>query len=120
MESNLSCGVTTLLCCFDWCCWGCPTLAYIDCSCFKIKSNDSPLLHFLKYHRPTSVLGNRPEHGTFTMSSPPVLTQKGWHCFVTNKTTKFFLSQNKCIEAWQRQTPRIFNWFTDIFRVKNA
>jgi len=24
------------------------TLAYIDCACFKIKSNDSPLLHFLK------------------------------------------------------------------------
>jgi len=23
MESNLSCGVTTLLCCFDQCCWGC-------------------------------------------------------------------------------------------------
>jgi len=28
------------------------------------------------------------------------------------------LSQNKFIETWQRQTPRIFNWFTDIFRVK--
>jgi len=26
------------------------TLAYIDCACFKIKSNDSPLLHFLKLH----------------------------------------------------------------------
>jgi len=24
------------------------TLAYIDCACFKIKSNDLPLLHFLK------------------------------------------------------------------------
>jgi len=24
------------------------TLAYIDCACFKIKSNDSLLLHFLK------------------------------------------------------------------------
>jgi len=23
MESNLSCGVTTLLLCFDQCCWGC-------------------------------------------------------------------------------------------------
>jgi len=23
-------------------------LAYIDCACFKTKSNDSPLLHFLK------------------------------------------------------------------------
>jgi len=30
------------------------------------------------------------------------------------------LSAEKFIEAWQRQTPRIFNWFTDIFRVKNA
>jgi len=33
---------------------------------------------------------------------------------------QIFLSQNKFIEAWQRQTPQIFNWFTDIFRVKNA
>jgi len=24
------------------------TLAYIDCACFKIKSNGLPLLHFLK------------------------------------------------------------------------
>jgi len=36
MESNHSCGVTTLPCCFDSCCWGCPTLAYIDCAGFKI------------------------------------------------------------------------------------
>jgi len=36
------------------------------------------------------------------------------------QTFKIFLSQNKFIEAWQRQTPPIFNWFTDIFRVKNA
>jgi len=41
------------------------TLAYIDCACFKIKSNDSPLLHFLKCHRPTSIPGRRPEHGSF-------------------------------------------------------
>jgi len=41
--------------------------------------------------------------------------QKGWYCFVTNKTIKIFLSQNNFIEAWQRQTPPIFNWFTDIF-----
>jgi len=27
---------------------GLNTLAYIDCAFFKIKSNDSPLLHFLK------------------------------------------------------------------------
>ena len=32
---------------------------------------------------------------------PPVLTQKGWYCFVTNKTIKIVLSQNKFIEAWQ-------------------
>ena len=25
MESNLSCGVTTLLCCFDQCCWAGPS-----------------------------------------------------------------------------------------------
>jgi len=36
------------------------------------------------------------------------------------KTIKIFLRQNKFIEAWQRQTSRILNWFTDIFRVKNA
>jgi len=94
------------------------TLAYIDCACFKIKSNDSPLLHFLKKHRPNSIQGRRPEHGTFTRASPPVLTQNDWYCFVTKKTIKIFLSQNKFIEAWQRQTPRIFNWLTDIFRVK--
>jgi len=52
------------------------------------------------------------------MASPPVLTQKGWYCFVTNKTIKIFLSQNKFIEAWLRQTPRLFNWLTNIFRVK--
>ena len=52
------------------------------------------------------------------MASPPVLTQKRRYCFVTNKTTKIFLSQNKFIEACQRQTPRIFNWLTNIFRVK--
>jgi len=40
--------------------------------------------------------------------------------FCNEKTIKIFLSQNKFIEAWQRQTPRIFNWFTDIFRVKSA
>jgi len=28
--------------------------------------------------------------------------------------------QNKFIETWQRQTPRVFNWFTNIFRVKNT
>jgi len=94
------------------------TLAYIDCACFKIKSNDSPLLHFLKQHRPTSKLGRTPEHGTFTRASPPVLTQKGWYCFVTNKTIKNFQSQNKFIEVWQRQTPRILNWLTNIFQVK--
>ena len=55
---------------------------------------------------------------TFTWASLSVLTQKGWYCFVTNKTIKICLSQNKFIEAWQRQTPRIFNWFTNIFRVK--
>jgi len=38
--------------------------------------------------------------------------------FVTNKTINIFLSQNKFIEAWQRQTPRICNWLTNIFRVK--
>jgi len=42
----------------------------------------------------------------------------GWYCFVTNKTIKIFLSQNKFIEAWQRQTPRIFNRLTNTFRVK--
>jgi len=94
------------------------TLAYIDCAYFKIKSNDSPLLHFLKQHRPTSILGRRPEHGTFTRASPPVHTQKGWYCFVTNKTIKIFLSQNKFIEAWQRQTLRITKWLANIFRVK--
>ena len=65
-----------------------------------------------------SKLGRRPEHGTFTRASPPVLIQNGWYCFETNKTIKIFLSQNKFIEAWQRQTPRIFNWLTSIFRVK--
>jgi len=34
------------------------------------------------------------------------------------KQLKFFLSQNKFIETWQRQSPRIFNWLTNIFRVK--
>ena len=38
--------------------------------------------------------------------------------FVTNKTIQIFLSQNKFIEAWQRQTPPIFNWLNNIFRVK--
>jgi len=38
--------------------------------------------------------------------------------FVTNKTIKIFVSQNKFIEAWQRQTPRIFNRLTNIFRMK--
>jgi len=66
------------------------------------------------------MLGRSPEHESFIWASPPVLIQKGWYCFVTNKTIKTFLSQNKFIEAWQRQTPRILNWFTDIFRVKNA
>jgi len=51
---------------------------------------------------------------TFIRASPSVLTQKGWYCFVTNKTIKIFLSQNKFIKAWQRQTPRIFNCFTNI------
>jgi len=69
---------------------------------------------------PTSILGRRPEHGSFAKALSPVLTQKGWYCFVTNKTIKIFLSQNKFIEAWQRQTPRIFNCFTDIIRVKNV
>jgi len=118
IESNLSCGVTTLLCCFDQCCWGCIYTRLHRLCCYKIKSNDSPLLHFLKWHRPTSTLGSRPEHGTFIRASPPVLTQKGWYCFVTNKTIKIYLSQNKFIEAWQRQTPRIFNSFTIIFQVK--
>jgi len=75
------------------------TLAYIDCACLKIKSNDSPLHHFLKQHRPTSILGRRLEHGTFIRASPPVLTEKGWYCFAKNKTFKIFLSQNKFIEA---------------------
>jgi len=61
------------------------------------------------------MVGRRPEHGSFIKASHPVLTQKGWYCLVANKTIKSFLSQNKFIEAWQRQTPRIFNWFTDIF-----
>ena len=38
--------------------------------------------------------------------------------FVTNKTINIFLSQKKFIEAWQRQIPLIFNWLTNIFRVK--
>ena len=49
---------------------------------------------------------------------PLVLTQKGWYCFVTNKTIRIFLSQNKFTEAWQRQTPRTFSKLTNIFRVK--
>ena len=40
---------------------------------FKIKGNDSLLLHFLKSHRSTSIVGRRPEHGTFTRASPPFL-----------------------------------------------
>jgi len=36
------------------------------------------------------------------------------------KQLQIFLSQNKFNEAWQRQTPPIFNWFTDSFQVKNA
>jgi len=63
-------------------------------------------------------LQQRPEHGIFTRASTPVLTQKGWYCFETNKTIKIFLSRNKFIEAWQRQTPRIFNWLTYTFRGK--
>jgi len=35
-----------------------------------------------------------------------------------NKTIKIFLSQNKFIEAWQRQTPQIFHWLANIFQVK--
>ena len=65
---------------------------------------------------------------THLWSSPPVLAQKGWYCFVTNKTIKIFLSENKFIETsniqipieYSSQTPLIFNWFTDIFRVKIA
>ena len=38
--------------------------------------------------------------------------------FLTNKTILIFLSQNKFFQAWQRQTPLIFNWLTNIFRVK--
>jgi len=45
-------------------------------------------------------------------------SQNVWYCFVTNKTIKIFLSQNKFIEAWQRQIPRIFHWFTDNFECK--
>jgi len=36
------------------------------------------------------ILGRRPEHGSFIRASPLVLTQKGWYCFVTNKTLKVF------------------------------
>ena len=61
-------------------------------------------------------VGRRPEHGSFIRSSPPVLTKKGWYCFVTNNIIKIFPSQNKFIEAWRRQTPRIF----EKKRVKNA
>ena len=57
---------------------------------FKIRSNDSPLLYFLKQRRPASILGRRPEHGSFIRASLPVPSQKGWYCFVTNKTIKFF------------------------------
>jgi len=74
------------------------------------------LCHWMK--SPHENFLRTPLHGTFTRASPPVLTKKGWYCFVTNKTIKIFLSQNKFIEAWQRQTPRIFNWLTNIFRVK--
>jgi len=114
VELPLNCAVLTIVL------LGLYTLAYIDCACVKIKCGGPPFLHFLKYHRPTSILGRRPEHGSFTRASSPVLAQKGWYCFVRNKTIKIFLSQNKFIEACQWQTPRRFNWFTDIFQVKNA
>jgi len=39
---------------------------------------------------PTSILGRKPEHGSFIRASPPVLTQKGWDCFVANKPKKIF------------------------------
>jgi len=59
---------------------------------------------------PEKVVGTRP---------PPncAHAQEGWYCFVTNKTIKIFLSLNKFIEACQWQTPRILNWFIDIFGV---
>jgi len=89
------------------------TLAYIACACFKIKRYDSPLFHFLKQHRPTSILGRRPEHGTgsfmFIRASRPALTQKGWYCFVTNKTIKICPSQNKFIEASSMATANTSN-----------
>ena len=44
--------------------------------------------------------------------------REGWYYFVTHKTIKIFLSQNKLIETWQRQTPRIFHSFIIILRVK--
>ena len=88
--------------------------SFVDCACSKIKSNDSPLLHFLKQHRPTSILCKRPEHGNFVKALPLVLTQKGCHCFVKNKTIKIFLSQNKFIEACVTYRSRECTYFRTI------
>jgi len=46
-----------------------------------------------------ATLGSRTEHGSFIRASPPVLTEKAWYRFETNKTINIFLSQNKFIEA---------------------
>jgi len=70
-------------------------------------SSDLPLFHFLKWRRPTSILGRRPEHWSFIRASPPVLTQNGWYCFVTNKTVKFY-SESKQI-YWSMATANTSN-----------
>jgi len=128
MESNVSCGVTTLLCCSDQCCWGCihsPTSTVLVSKLkvmIRLFSTFSNNMGLLQYQVGDQNMGDSSGHHLLS------LHRTGWCCFVTNKTIKIFLSQNKFIETsniqkpveYSRQTSRIFNRSTDIFRVKNA
>ena len=112
-DNNKSSGTTEKKCLF----------LHVSSTLFRCRSTSFIVGHTSDCCAPYWSMGNcgtflLSEHGAFTRPSPPVLTQKDWYCFVTNKTITIFLSQNKFIEAWQRQTPRIFNWLTNIFRVK--
>jgi len=59
------------------------------------------------WHKPTPILGRRPEYGSFIRESPLVLTQKGWYCFVMNKTITNF-SESKQI-YWSVATANTSN-----------
>jgi len=82
---------------------------------FKIKRNDSLLFHVLKQQ--TSILSGRPEHGSFIRASPPVLTQKGWWCLLTNKTIYkcFWVKQIYCNIAMANSFILVFGNIPNIF-----